>query len=250
MVTLDADAQELAYWLALNPSNKLIPTRKVMTAYDQLGSMEELWKATTDRLKTIGLTENEIKAFINYKLKHDHQYQMHQISSAIKDKVRIIRITDQQYPQQLKETVDALVEPPLILFHKGALLNFDNLVAIVGTRESSSRGRSIARRLAKEIATKGYVVASGLARGIDTQAHEGALEEYNGKTISVLAWMKPLYPPENVELLEDIQRRGAVMSENYLRPRAKYAPAEFVLRNRIISGISRVLIAVETDEKG
>ncbi|MGH9879670.1 MAG: DNA-processing protein DprA, partial [Nitrososphaerales archaeon] len=209
-----------------------------------------LWKATTDRLKTIGLTETEIKTFINYKLKHDHQYQMHQISSAIKDKVRIIRITDQQYPQQLKETVGALVEPPLLLFHKGALLNFDNLVAIVGTRESSSRGRSIARRLAKELAEKGYVIASGLARGIDTQAHEGALEAYNGKTISVLAWMKPVYPRENVELLEDIQQRGAVMSENYLRPRQKYSPAEFVLRNRIISGISRVLIAVETDEKG
>jgi len=250
MATLDTDAQELAYWLALNPSNKLIPTRKVVAAYDQLGSMEELWKATTDRLKNIGLTEKEIKDFINYKLKHNHQYLMQQISSAIKDKVRIIRITDQLYPQQLKETVGTVIEPPLLLFHKGSFLNFDNFVAIVGTRESSSRGRSIARRLAKEIAAKGYVVASGLARGIDTQAHEGALEAYNGKTVAVLAWMKPLYPRENVELLKDIQKRGAVISENYLRPREKYAPAEFVLRNRIISGISRVLIAVETDEKG
>ncbi len=212
--------------------------------------MEELWKATTNRLKDIGLTEKEIKDFVDSKLKHNHQYLMHQISSAIKDKVRIIRITDKLYPEQLKETIGTPNEPPLILFQKGSLLNFDNLIAIVGTRWSSSRAHSIARSMAREIASKGYVVASGLARGIDTEAHVGALEAYNGKTVSVLAWMKPVYPPENTELLKDIQQRGAVISENYMIPRESIARAKFVLRNRIISGLSLAVIAVETDEEG
>lgn len=247
---LDNNASELAYLLGLS-LNDILSVKKVRDAYEQLGSMEALWKATADTLTNLGFTDKENNDFNKYKPKHNHAYLMRQVQSAIDDKVTIIKITDRFYPRQLKETIDSNVKPPLMLFYKGSLsLLNENFIAIVGTRESSARAHSMARKMAREIASKGYVVASGLARGIDTEAHVGALEAYNGKTASVLAWMNPVYPSENIQLFKDILRNGAVISENYLRPKEGYAPSKFVLRNRIISGLSEAVIAVETDEEG
>jgi len=108
----------------------------------------------------------------------------------------------------------------------------------------------MARRLAKSIASKGYTIVSGLARGTDEWAHSGALETPKGKTIAVLPWMTPLYPPEHSKLLEDIQRRGAAISERLEKPFDKTAKGKFVQRNRITSGVSRCVIALESEEEG
>jgi DNA processing protein len=132
-------------------------------------------------------------------------------------------------------------------------MNFDNCVGIVGTRNCSHYGHMMARKLGRSVARLGYTVASGLARGVDTEAQCGALEVPGGKTISVLAWMNYIYPAENTELSKDISTRGALLSERYL-PGLKFnrtrAPGTFVERNRIISGISRCIIAVETGTEG
>jgi len=108
----------------------------------------------------------------------------------------------------------------------------------------------MARRLAKSIAAKGYTVVSGLARGTDEWAHSGALETPKGKTIAVLPWITPLYPPEHSKLLEDIQKRGAAISELLEKPFGKAAKGKFVQRNRVTSGISRCVIALESEEEG
>ena len=91
-------------------------------------------------------------------------------------------------------------------------------------------------------------MVSGLARGADTEAHVGALSVKEGRTVAVLAWFDPLYPPDNEELSKSIEQRGAIISERYERPKS-FAAGTFVERNRITSGISRCVIAVESDEE-
>ena len=110
--------------------------------------------------------------------------------------------------------------------------------------------------LPRTIAKAGYVIYSGLARGIDTEAHCGALEAKNGKTVAVLPWLSEenFYPEENIPLALDIARNGAVLSEYYDPPRsypcAPNARAAFVIRNRITSGLARCIILVESGSTG
>jgi DNA processing protein len=116
-------------------------------------------------------------------------------------------------------------------------------VAIVGTRKPSHYGTSVTDRLASEIASAGFTVVSGMARGIDTQAHRGALAA-KGRTIAVLGCgIDVAYPPENRELMERISSCGAVVTENPFgtKPEAGYFPA----RNRIISGLARGTVIIE-----
>jgi DNA processing protein len=108
----------------------------------------------------------------------------------------------------------------------------------------------MARKIAKSLAENGFTVVSGLARGIDEWAHCGALEVSRGKTIAVLAWIDPIYPDEHRELASDLQKRGAILSENFRQPLDRSTPARFVQRNRITSGISKCVIAIESDEEG
>src|SRR3989337_2001970 len=204
----------------------------------------------------LGFADSAVASFLKYRnsaMQNTNYYGM--VESAKKEGIRIIRYVDEDYPQLLKAAADyshAFQDPPLILFNKGTLLNFDNCVGIVGTRNCSFHGHMMARKLGRAVARLGYTVVSGLARGVDTEAHCGALEVPGGKTVSVLAWMNPVYPAENTELSNDIVARGALLSERYL-PGTKFgrtAPGNFVERNRIISGISRCIIAVESGPEG
>jgi DNA processing protein len=138
----------------------------------------------------------------------------------------------------------------LFVLHKGPLFNFDDCIAIVGTRDPSFYGRMMARRISKSLASKGYTIASGLARGIDEWAHCGALEAPRGRTIAVLAWMDPIYPSEHRQLADDIIKKGAIISERFMNPKDRSGPSKFVQRNRITSGISRCVIAVESGKEG
>ena len=101
----------------------------------------------------------------------------------------------------------------------------------------------------------GYFVAAGLARGVDTEAHCGALEAPSGKTIAVLPWFHKIYPEENVKLAFDIAKNGALISEYYTPPfensrSQSFAKAAFVIRNRIISGLCHCIILVESGVTG
>jgi DNA processing protein len=168
-------------------------------------------------------------------------------------KIAIIRYVDPEYPPILKDFGEYHIRPPLVLLVKGSLANLGDGVAIVGTRECSFYGHSMARKLAKTIATAGYFVASGLARGVDTEAHCGALEAPSGKTVAVLPWLDKIYPEENVKLAQDITKKGALISEYYSPPfehSSTQARAAFVIRNRITSGLSRCIILIESGMSG
>ena len=163
--------------------------------------------------------------------------------------IRIVKFTDAVYPKLLRSLPADRNGAPLVLFHRGSLVDFDRCVAIAGSRILSYNGHVKTRQIARAIASAGYTIVSGLARGTDTEAHCGALDIRGGKTFAILAWLDPIYPVENEELAKTIERRGAIISERYERP-SGFAAGTFVERNRITSGMSRCVIAVESDEEG
>ncbi|MFT5110090.1 MAG: DNA processing protein [Pseudoalteromonas tetraodonis] len=154
--------------------------------------------------------------------------------------LQIITLGDDDYPAMLK----GIYDPPLVLYVKGELAPSDRQgLAIVGSRKSTHYGLSCAKKLSFQLAHAGVTIISGLARGIDTAAHEGALAA-NGRTIAVIgSGHGKLYPPENAELAEKISHSGAVISEFPV----DYPPDKqsFPLRNRIVSGWSFGVLVVE-----
>jgi DNA processing protein len=142
----------------------------------------------------------------------------------------------------------SIVTPPHLLYVRGTLEASDaNAVAVVGSRDCTPSGRRIAERLAGELVRAGFVVVSGLARGIDGCAHRGALQA-GGRTLAVLAGgLSRIYPPEHKELAGQVAGAGALLTEAAMtmEPMAGMFPA----RNRIISGLSRAVVIVEAAEK-
>ncbi len=161
-----------------------------------------------------------------------------------KHNARIITFEDADYPQNLREIPDA----PIILYVKGNIAKENNLaIAIVGSRHASLYGTATAEKFSMRLADLGITVVSGLARGIDTAAHQGALKA-KGKTIAVLGCgLAHIYPPENKKLFEEIAENGAVVSEFSMEtpPHAGHFPR----RNRIISGLSLGVVVVEASLK-
>ncbi|RJE49333.1 DNA protecting protein DprA [Dehalobacter sp. MCB1] len=147
------------------------------------------------------------------------------------------------YPYLLAECADA----PPVLFYKGVLQEQKEGIAVVGARKASPYGKAAASFLAGGIAREGYAVVSGLARGIDTAAHQGALEA-GGITWAFMAGgLDTIYPYENKELANSIIEKGALLSE--YPPGIPPEPGQFPARNRLISGSSRGVIVVEAAEK-
>lgn len=148
------------------------------------------------------------------------------------------------YPPLLKEIYD----PPVGLYVKGRFDPEQPCVAIVGTRRATLYGRSVAKKFASELSRLGYCIVSGMARGTDTAAHEGALEA-GGKTIAVCGCgMDIIYPPENLELYRKICATGAVISEFPFGRRADRQT--FPMRNRVVSGMSIAVIVIESAPSG
>lgn len=156
---------------------------------------------------------------------------------------KIVTMADSDYPPLLLEIPD----PPPYIYVYGELPDTINNIAIVGSRSPSRNGITTAIRLAKELVSKDVTVVSGMARGIDTAAHFGALQA-EGKTVAVLgSGLEKIYPHENKKLFHDIALNGAVITEYSLntRPEAFNFPA----RNRIISGMSLGTVVVEAAKK-
>jgi len=160
--------------------------------------------------------------------------------------IQYIDMENRMYPKPLKEIYD----PPEGLYAAGnaeALNGEMPAVAVVGSRKCSEYGLSAAYKLAKDLASCGIPIVSGMARGIDSMAHKGALDA-NGVTVAVLGCGVDIcYPPENRNLMERIKEQGCVVSEHERGKRP--LPAYFPRRNRIISGLCRALIVVEAEEK-
>ena len=155
-----------------------------------------------------------------------------------------ITTRDDAYPKLLRQIHD----PPIGLYRKGAYAFEHPGIAIVGSRRTTLYGQAVAKKLGTELAERGFCVVSGLARGIDTAAHEGALAA-GGRTAAVLGnGLDIIYPPENLELYRRIADHGAVVSEFPFGRRADRQ--SFAMRNRIISGICEAIVVVESDVDG
>jgi len=152
--------------------------------------------------------------------------------------------SDPGYPQNLLEVYD----PPPVIFLRGHLKPTDNLaISVVGSRKSSPYGQAVAEKLAKDLSAVGVTVVSGMARGIDTAAHKGALAG-GGRTLAVLGCgLDVVYPRENHRLMGEIANRGAVISE--FPPGTPPDAWRFPVRNRIISGLSQGTVVVEAAER-
>lgn len=153
---------------------------------------------------------------------------------------QLVTLEDASYPSRLAEIYD----PPLTLFIRGTLTEGDERsIAIVGTRKPSSYGLQLAEEFAEQLAARGFTIISGLASGIDTAAHRGALRA-KGRTIAVLGnGVDIVFPPENRALMDEIIQNGCVLSQfpMGMKPRAEYFP----YRNRIISGLSLGTLVIE-----
>ncbi|OGW86228.1 MAG: DNA protecting protein DprA [Omnitrophica bacterium RIFCSPHIGHO2_02_FULL_46_11] len=167
-----------------------------------------------------------------------------EIDKCRKAGIRILSLLDPEYPKNLS----AVYDPPLILYIKGNFIPEDEVaIAVVGSRHPTTYGIRIANRLARELAEKGVTVVSGFARGIDGQAHRGAISA-KGRTIAVLgSGLDVIYPKEHELLFEEISEHGALISEFPLGtpPQA----FNFPKRNRIISGLARGVLVVEASQK-
>jgi DNA processing protein len=158
--------------------------------------------------------------------------------------IRIVTLVDPEYPALLREIDD----PPLVLYVRGLLpIDTSSTIGIVGTRRGTQYGKMVAGRFASQLALKGITVVSGLAAGIDTAAHQGAID-VGGRTVAVLGCgLDYPYPKKNQPLLEKLVVDGAAMSEYPLGTRpAKWT---FPQRNRILSGLCRGVVVVQAPER-
>lgn len=166
-----------------------------------------------------------------------------ELGLALENGCRIIPLTDEDYPVLLKEIAD----PPPLLYVRGNLPNTRRSISIVGSRHATKYGIRMTRRLCRDFAGLGWCVISGMAVGIDTAAHEGALAG-NGPTVAVLgSGLGRIYPRENLPLSRRISENGAVISELPLF--ADPDPHHFPARNRIISGMSLGTVVVEAAKR-
>lgn len=158
--------------------------------------------------------------------------------------IRVLVESEDEYPAPLRNIFD----PPGVLFVRGEMQPCDALaVAIVGTRHATQYGLAQAERLAASLARAGYTIVSGLARGIDAAAHRGAMKA-GGRTLAVLgSGVLNIYPPEHVQLAEQVIQQGALMSEN--PPDSPPLAGAFPQRNRIVTGLSLGVIVVEAAER-
>jgi DNA processing protein len=230
-----------AYWLALRRVHGAGP-RTCRLLLERFGSAEQIFKATEDQITAAGVGRKVAAAIAGF---NDFAPLEKELCELPRLGARLVRWTDDEYPPNLKQIAD----PPPYLVARGLLEPNDTAcVAVVGARAASEAGQRMAQRLGFELAARGFVVVSGLARGIDGAAHRGALEA-GGRTIAVLGCgIDVAYPPEHRGLADWIvERRGAVLSELPLG--SAPLPENFPSRNRILSGLSLGVVIVEAAEK-
>ena len=158
--------------------------------------------------------------------------------------IKVCCVEDEEYPELLR----AIFDPPYVIYYRGDInILGDFCLAMVGSRVATRYGKTQAFRLGRELAGQGIVVVSGMARGIDTEAHRGALEA-EGKTVAVLgSGIDVVYPRENLKLYEQIIENGIVLSE--FAPGTRPEPGNFPARNRTISGLSHGVLVIEAKQK-
>ncbi len=202
----------------------------------------DILSADKRRLESVNRVGPVISASIGAWREHfDFAREEEKMAKAATD---FITTRDAAYPRLLKEIND----PPIGLYRKGKYDLSAPCIAIVGSRRTTLYGQAMAKKFGAELARLGFCVVSGLARGIDTCAHDGALS-VGGKTAAVLGCgIDIIYPPENLDLYRRIEAEGAVLSEFPFGRRADRQ--SFAMRNRIVAGMSEAVIVIESDVDG
>lgn len=229
-----------AYWVGFNLV-KGIGAVRLRNLIQHFGDVETAWHASPQEMRAAGLgpklieTMQQVRAGVSLELVWE---RVHSLG------IQVLTWEDEAYPRRLKE----IDQPPPVLYLRGNLLPEDEwAVAIVGTRGITAYGRQVTAEIASVLARRGVTVISGLARGIDAEAHKAALNA-GGRTLAVLgSGVDQIYPPEHRQLANQIIASGALMSD--------YAPGtppdgvNFPPRNRIISGLSMAVIVIEAGER-
>lgn len=225
------------YLLALHNIEGLGPIR-LKALLDYFEDPKIIWEASQTELLATNLPRNVVEQLVlTRKTLDPAQYAQ----SMIKDGISWVTIFDDNYPALLKEISD----PPVVLYYKGEITVADKTaIAVVGSRKMTGYGSQVTQLFTKNFVAGGLTIISGLARGVDTVAHQIAVEE-QGRTIAILGGgIKKIFPPENNALASKISSGfGAVMSE--FPPDASALPGNFPARNRIISGMSLAVVVIE-----
>lgn len=231
---------DLKYWIALKSVHG-IGNVNFPALLDNFGSIPAVFAASIARLaETYGISKGIAEAIKDFK---DWNKIEKELNLLDKNKVNVITYKDELYPRNLLNIYD---RPPYI-YVRGNLSKDDVNIALVGSRQASTYGKYTTERISRELAMRGVTVVSGMARGIDSAAHRGALSA-RGRTIAVIGTgLDVIYPPENKKLFEEIIHNGAVISEYPMG--TPPLPNHFPARNRIISGISYGVVIVEAAEK-
>lgn len=230
------------YWLWLASIDGLGSIRKQKLLDKFQNNPERIYKATEKELSYVeGIGAKLSKKIFITKdieliLRMEKYMQINQIKQ--------LNIYDDKYPENLKNIYD----PPITLFYKGNIdLLITKCISVVGSRNATKYGLDTSYQIGKDCAISNFTVVSGMARGIDTMAHKGALNK-SGNTIAVVGCgLDRVYPVENDYLFKEIASKGLIVSEYVVG--TKIQPGNFPARNRIISGISDDLIVVEATEK-
>src|SRR5271157_4563892 len=232
-------SEQGTYWLALALTPGLGPTR-IKKLIEHCGTAERVFQASLTELEAMGLPAVSAQALAGKALELAQQECM----KAVEAGARIISFSDPEYPARLKEIYD----PPVILFVKGSVeVLAQPGIAMVGTRHPTPYGSGMAERLSTDLAARGLVIISGLARGIDTASHRGAVAA-KGKTVAVLGTgIDVMYPKENTRLTEQIVAFGGALITEF-PVGTPPTPQNFPIRNRIISGMSAGVLVVEAAE--
>lgn len=227
---------DVKYWVGFNIVPGIGPAR-FRALLDHFGDLEAAWKAPAYELKRAGLDRRSIDSLLETRNRISLDGEMEKVERA---GVQVLTWQDDAYPPQLRH----IHSPPPVLYVKGELRPEDEwAMAMVGTRRATVYGKEATRTLASDLARNGVTIVSGLARGIDAQAHQAALQA-GGRTIAVFgSGIDSVYPPEHKKLAQAIAESGALVSEYALGTPPE--GSNFPPRNRIISGLSLGVIIVE-----
>lgn len=233
--------EDKKYWMWLS-SIPGVGSRRFFALMDYFESAENIFAASDKELQASHILPAEVIKSITENRKRD---KVDNYYKKVKDNgIKVYTILENEYPEYLKNIYDA---PPLV-YVKGELLPQDSLsMGIVGSRKASEYGVKTAERLAGELAQAGMTIVSGMAMGIDSAAHRGALKA-GGRTVAVLGCgLNHIYPRSSTGLFREIAAKGAIVTEYPLGMAA--LPKNFVARNRLISGMSRGVLVVEAGER-
>jgi DNA processing protein len=228
------------YWVAFSLV-KGIGAVRFQAVLNYFGDPQIAWGAPTEALRQAGLSDKIIENLVRTR----DQVDLDKLWEEMEQKnISILIQQDESYPKRLNE----IDQPPPVLYTQGNINPDDEWsVAIVGTRRVTAYGRQVAEDIAGSLARNGLTIISGLARGVDSIAHQAALDA-GGRTIAVLgSGLDRIYPPENRQLAEQIKANGAIISE--FSPNTPPEASNFPQRNRLISGLSLAVLVIEAGIK-